>query len=326
MTLTVGLLGASGIAPRSIIGPASRRDDVRVRAVAARDADRARRYAEEHGIARGYGAYEGLLADAEIDLVYIALPPSEHAVWAIAALDAGKHVLCEKPIAMSGPQARAVADAALRADRRVAEGFHDRYHPLWARTSEIAGMLGDIERIEGDFLVSNPYEAGSVRHDPRLGGGALMDLGCYPLHWARSLLAEEPAVASVRWRPNPSGADLAIDAELVFPGGVSGRIRADMDHPFVCELRVVGDRGEVTVVNPVFPSQGHSIRWSIDGLARVETVGGGETYDHQLDAIISALAAGTALPTGPEDFIGNMEAIDAIYAAGGVERLGEGPG
>lgn len=320
MTISIGLLGASGIAPRAIIEPSSRRDDVVVAAVAARDARRAEQYARHHGITRSYGRYDHVLTDPDIDLVYIGLPPSEHSRWAIAALEAGKHVISEKPIAMTAAEARAVADAAIRADRRVIEAFHDMYHPLWARVVEITTRLGDTIRVEGDFLADNPYQANTVRHEPRLGGGALMDLGCYPVHWIRSLVGEEPEVVSVDWKPNPSGADLDIDAELRFPSGTTARIRADMAHEYVCQLRVRGSRGQLTVDNLVFPSQGHSIRWALDGVRRTETVTGGETYDHQLDAVAVALSEGTALPTGPADFVRNMEVIDAIRASGGIGR------
>jgi predicted dehydrogenase len=320
VTLQIGILGAAGIAPRAIIQPAARRDDARIAAVAARSAERADSYAREHGIPRAFGSYEDLLADPDVDLVYVALPPSDHARWTIAALRAGKDVLCEKPFTMDAAEAREVVAVAEQTGRRAIEAFHDRYHPLWSRIAELAAAIGPVRRVEGDFLVTNPYAPDTIRHEPRLGGGALMDLGCYPVHWVRALVGEEPEVRSATWTSNPSGADMSVDAELAFPSGVTGRVRADMDHSFVDEFRVTGERGELVVKGVVFPSRGHSIVWTLDGLQRVETVAGRETYDHQLEAVVHALADGTPLPTEGADPIRNMALIDAIYAAAAVAR------
>jgi predicted dehydrogenase len=135
--IRVGLLGAAGIAPQAVIIPSRRRDDLAVVAVAARSLESARRYAATHGIERVYGTYEALLGQPDIDLVYVALPPSEHARWTIAAVQAGKHVLCEKPITMNADEAATVAAAADRAGRHVIEAFHDHYH-RW-RSSPICG-------------------------------------------------------------------------------------------------------------------------------------------------------------------------------------------
>ena len=159
MVLRVGILGAAGIASASLIAPASRRVDVRVVAVAARDRKRSEAFARQHNIARSYGSYTELLADPRVDLVYVALPPSLHAEWSIAALEAGKHVLCEKPFAMSAAEAELMAAAAARAERRLIEAFHDDYHPLAARISELSTSLGPLSAVEGVFLVRNPFEA-----------------------------------------------------------------------------------------------------------------------------------------------------------------------
>ncbi len=317
MTLQIGIIGAAGIAPAAIIRPASRTDRATIAAVGARSAERAAAYAAEHGIPRSYGSYEELLADPELELIYIALPPSQHAEWSIKALRAGKDVLCEKPFALDADEARAMNAVAAETGKRLIEAFHDRYHPLWDATVAIAARLGTLRSVEGVFLVTNPYEPGTLRHEPALGGGALMDLGCYPLHWLRNLTGEEPAVESVEWRPNPSGADMGLDVRLAFPSGIRGHLVADMDAEFSDLLRIEGERGVVEIDNPVFAARGHSIRSTIDGIVRVETVAGRETYDHQLEAVIDALHSGAQLPTEGDDPVGNMAAIDAIHAAMG---------
>ncbi|HLT67849.1 MAG TPA: Gfo/Idh/MocA family oxidoreductase [Microbacterium sp.] len=317
--IRIGILGAAGIAPRAMIGPARRRDDADVVAVAARSAERANAYASRHGIPAAYGDYRRVIEDPSIDLVYVALAPSEHARWSLAALEAGKDVLCEKPFAMTAAEAAEVVGVARRAGRRAFEAFHDEHHPLWARTREIAAQLGPIRRVEGEFLVNNPYEPGAIRHEPELGGGALMDLGCYPLHWVRSLVGEEPTVASAGFEPNPAGVDDSITAEMTFPSGVTARIDASMRHDgFDDRRRVVGERGTLEEGGVVFPSRGHSLTWTLDGVDFQETVGGRQSYDHQLEAVLQAIRSGDPLSTEGDDIIANMRAIEEIYRVAGV--------
>lgn len=322
MTTTIGLLGAAGIAGNAILWPVRRRDDVVVTAVASRSAARA--YAAEHGIERAYDSYDALLADPGIDLVYNALPPSMHADWTVAALRAGKDVLCEKPFTMNAAQARRVVAAASDTGRRVIEAFHDHYHPLsaWIRHTVEDGVLGDLQRAEAVFTGSTPYAPGTLRHEPALGGGALMDLGCYPVHWLRSLFPGAPSVTAAEAVRNPSGADIRMRAELTFPSGVEAAVEASMVEGVLLKsaLTLTGSRGSLLVDNIVFPSAGHSIRLEIDGVPRVSTVGGRTTYDHQLAAVLDALRTGAALPTEGDDPIANMAALDAIYAAAGFDR------
>jgi predicted dehydrogenase len=320
VTLRIGILGAAGIAPAAVIRPALRRDDVEVVAVASRSAERAAAYAGQHGIARSHGSYPELLADPSIDLVYVALPPSQHAEWSIAALRAGKHVLCEKPFAMNAAEARRMTDVAAQTGRRLIEAFHDDYHPLAARTAELAAQLGPIRSVEAVFLVTNPFQPGELRHEPALGGGALMDLGCYAVHGVRRLLREEPRVVGATAVLGPAGVDESIEASLAFPSGASAVVRASMSAEFENWIRFESHAGRVEIDGVVFPSRGHSIRSWIGGVHRVQTVAGDETYDHQLAAVVSAIADGTPLPTEGDDPVANMAVIDEIYRAAGVAR------
>ena len=321
--LTIGILGAAGIAPAAIIRPAARRDDAVILAVASRSAESAERYALKHGIARAYGDYGALLADPEIDLVYVALPPSEHAEWTIAALEAGKHVLCEKPSAMNAQQAAVMADAASRTGRRLIEAFHDRYHPLSGHIDDVlaSGRLGSVRRVHADFSVEIPFDPASIRHAPDLGGGALMDLGCYPVHWVRALAGEEPIVRSAIGTRNPLGTDESIEAELLFPSGILATVTASMAAglPLSSTLVIEGDDGTLSIDNLVFPSNGHSIRELslATGVERISTVAGRTTYDHQLDAVVAAISTGAPTLTEGADILGNARTIEAIYAAAG---------
>jgi predicted dehydrogenase len=330
MTTRIGLLGAAGITGAAVLWPVRRRDDVVVAAVASRSAAKA--YAGEHGIERAYDSYEELLADPGIDLVYNALPPSMHAEWTIAALRAGKDVLCEKPFTMNAAEARRVVAAASDTGRRVIEAFHDHYHPLsaWIRRTVADGALGRIHSAEAVFTGSTPYRPGTLRHEPALGGGSLMDLGCYPVHWLRSIFPGVPSVEGAEAVRNPAGADLRMRAELTFPaeltpaGGVAAAVEASMVEgtPLRSALTLTGERGSLLVDNIVFPSAGHSIRLEIDGVPRVSTVAGRTTYDHQLEAVLAALGTGAPLPTEGADPIANMAVLDAIYEAAGFDRSG----
>jgi predicted dehydrogenase len=320
MTTKIGLLGGAGIAGAAVLLPARRLlpADVVVAAVASRSGS------QTYGIPTVYSTYEELLADPSLDLIYNALPPSMHAEWTIASLESGKDVLCEKPFTMNAAQARRVIDAAASSGHRVIEAFHDHYHPLsaWIRQVVADGVLGPIRSASAVFDGSNPYLAGTLRHEPSLGGGALMDLGCYPVHWLRSLFPGTPTVTSATADRNPSGADISMRAELVFPGDVIAVMSASMVEGVTLksDLVLVGDNGTLTVDNIVFPSAGHSIRLELDGVPFVSTVAGNVTYDHQLAAVLDGLASGTALPTEGQDSIDNMAVIDAIYAAAGFDR------
>ncbi|MEO0998969.1 MAG: Gfo/Idh/MocA family oxidoreductase, partial [Pseudomonadota bacterium] len=172
--------------------------DVEVTRVAASSADKATSYASEHDIPAIEEGYAELVASDAVDLVYNALPPSGHRRWSIAALENGKHVLCEKPFALNAGEAAEMAAAAEGSSGLLIEAFHYRFHPLFERVMDIvrSGTLGSIRRLEAHFDVHIPYRPGELRHTPAVGGGALMDLGCYPVHWLRTIMQSEPEVIS----------------------------------------------------------------------------------------------------------------------------------
>ncbi len=321
----IGLLGASQIAPLAIVVPSAKRDDVELVAIAARDRERAAAFAAEHGIGRAASTYDGLISDLKIDLVYNGLPPVSHASLSMAAMEAGAHVLCEKPFAMNAREARQMAEVSKRTGRLCVEGFHYFYHPLFARVLEIvrSGELGALVSMRAVFDVEIPDEAGNIRHDLALGGGALMDLGCYPLHMLRHIAGTEPAIVGARAKTGRPGIDLSMDAELSFDG-VPARISCDMS-PGVAiraEIEVIGQKGRLHVNNPIHPYLGHKLTVQVEGAERFEEVEGQSTFDHQLQAVIDGIRSGEALPTGGSDAVANMEAIDAIYTAAGLSPRG----
>ena len=193
--LRVGVLGAARITPSALIRPARAVDGVTVAAIAARDRGRAAAAATRHGIPVVHDDYAALIADPALDAVYIPLPNGLHAQWTLAAIGAGKHVLCEKPFTSNADQARAVAEAAAGSGRVVMEAFHYRYHPLMARVLTLLadGTIGEIRRVETELAFPLP-RFNDIRYSLPLAGGALMDAGCYAVHALRTLAGTEPQV------------------------------------------------------------------------------------------------------------------------------------
>ncbi|MCV7442419.1 Gfo/Idh/MocA family oxidoreductase [Mycobacterium paraense] len=315
----IGILGAARITPAALIKPARGNPEVVVAAVAARDPSRARDFAAKHGIARVHDSYEALLADPELDAIYNPLPIGLHGRWTRAALDAGKHVLCEKPFTANAAEAREVADLAAKSDRVVMEAFHYRYHPCASRVEEILASdeLGKLQRVEAKWCFWMPQFSHN-RYNYALAGGALMDLGCYAVDMVRRFGGSTPAVVAARAKLRGPDVDRAMTAELRFAGGHTGRIHCSMwstDLPHLT-VKVVGDRGELRL-NPLIPFQRFSVR-SRSGRRVENFTAGRSTYAHQLDAFAAAVLRGAPVKTTPQEAIENMTVIDAMYRAAGL--------
>jgi predicted dehydrogenase len=322
--IRIGLLGASRISHGAIIEPAAKIDGVEVSCVAARDADRAADFAKEHGIPHVAHDYDALIAGDQVDLIYNGLPPSGHARWSIAALEAGKHVLCEKPFAMNSDEAQAMVDAAETTGNILIEAFHHRFHPAWIRALEIirGGALGTVRRIYGRFNVAIGFDPAEIRYVPELGGGAMMDLGCYPVHWVRSVMGTEPEVVSASANRHESGVDTSMQAELEFPNGAMAKVECSMSEDLPegldVELEVEGDSGKLIMTNPLVPHAGSEIIVESNGDTVREEFAGESTYYHQLLHTAQVLR-GEAVPlTGGADAVGNMRALDAAYRLAGI--------
>jgi len=323
--LRFGILGAARIAPVALIAPARRVPEAEVVAIAARDPERARRFAARHAIPRVHPTYEALLADPEIDAIYNPLPNALHAPWTIRALEAGKHVLCEKPFAASVAEAQAMAEAAARTGRVLVEAFHYRYHPLFARLRAIlaAGEIGEARHLEA-HLCFPLLLPGDIRYRADLAGGALMDAGCYTVHLLRHLAAAEPAVVSARALWTRGGVDRALAAELRFPDGRTARLTCSLLSRWLlrASARVEGNAGRVSVLNPFAPQYFHRLRIVTPAGARSERVAGAPTYDYQLRAFVAAVQQGVPVPTDATDAIANMRVIARIYEAAGRPAAG----
>jgi predicted dehydrogenase len=321
----LGTLGAARITPPALIAPARENANVDVVAVAARDPARARAFGQEHGIPRIHSTYVDVINDPELDAVYNPLPISHHCEWTIKALRAGKHVLCEKAIASNADEAQRMADVARETGLVLMEAFHYRYHPVFLRAKDIveSRALGKLVHVDAKFTtpIKDPQD---IRMNYETGGGVTMDIGCYPIHWVRHLMGEEPEVVSATAVTGAPKVDLTLTAELLFPGGTAGRIHGSMadDVAFASELLAEGARGRLEVTNPLAPQLGHRIVATIDGETREETLDRRPTYAYQLDAFVDAVLNGTPLPTDGRDGVANMKVIDAAYRAAGLPPRG----
>ena len=318
----IGVLGAAKITPAALLKPAKSVDEADVVAVAARDPERARAFATKRGVARALDSYDALIADPDIDAVYNPLPNGLHAEWTIKALEAGKHVLCEKPFTANAAEAELVAAAAERTGLVVMEAFHWRYHPVAARVLDIVGSgeLGELRRVESTMAFPL-FKSSDIRWQLDLAGGALMDAGCYTVHQVRTFARSEPEVVRATAKLKSPGVDRVMDAELRFANGVTGRIFTSMwsSKVLALKVRVVGDRGQIDILNATQPQLFHRFTVKTPSGKRRERIKGEATYWYQLKAFCAAVLRGEPTLTPPSESIANMRAIDAIYRAAGME-------
>jgi xylose dehydrogenase (NAD/NADP) len=245
-----GLLSTARI-NRSVIPAVRASARSELTTVASRTLERAREYAGEWRIPRVLGSYEALLADPDIDVVYIPLPNHLHAEWTIKALDAGKHVLCEKPLALSVEEVDRIAEACRRSGKTAAEAFMYRHHPLTgAVLSAIAsGRLGEVKSCRGAFTFALT-RANDVRLDPAMGGGSLWDVGCYPVSYANLIAGAAPAEVFGWQRLSDRGIDLEFSGMLRYRDGIAGQFDSGFAGPFRAEMEVVGTGGVLRIHRP----------------------------------------------------------------------------
>ncbi|MEM7327850.1 MAG: Gfo/Idh/MocA family oxidoreductase [Pseudomonadota bacterium] len=318
----IGLLGAARITDKAIIHPVSVIPQCRLVSIAARDAGRADAFAMQHGVKTVQASYDAVIADPDVDLVYNPLPINLHAAWTIKALQAGKHVLCEKPFAMNFEEAKAMVDAAASNDKRLIEAFHYRYHPAFETCLSwlAADEIGAVREIHAAFDVQIRDNGTEIRHRVETGGGAMMDLGCYPLNWALTVLGEAPRSVTAKATLTPTGVDETLAADLDFESGASAHLTTSMaaGAKFRADLHLIGSKGEIFFTNPLAPHAGGRLRTSTGREAEISPI---STYTHQLAAILKAVQSGAALPTEGDAILRQQAALDAVYAAAGLRHL-----
>ena len=308
----------------------------RLVAVAALDLERSRDFAHEFGIDSAYGSYQELLADPAVQAVYVATPHPLHAEWAIAAVRAGKHVLCEKPLTMNRREAEAVVAAARDNDVFLMEAFMYRCHPQTVRLAELVagGRVGEVRTIRATFSYLGSYDLASLKLNKKLGGGGILDVGCYPVSMSRRLagaalgkkFAEPEAVSGTAFIGGESGVDEYAAATLTFPGGIIAQcacgVRLQMDNQVV----VFGTEGRIEVPLPWFCSgieggTGHILVRDNEGkLAEdIEVTTAEWLYGIEADTVAENLDRRQAPAMSWEDSLGNLEALDRWREAIGLE-------
>jgi predicted dehydrogenase len=314
-------LGAANIAVQKVIPSMQRGRLSRIDAIASRDLAKARAAAEALGIPRAYGSYEELLADPEIDAIYNPLPNHLHVPWSIRAAEAGKHVLCEKPIALTADEARLLMAARDRTGVQIAEAFMVRTHPQWHRVRELIadGRIGELRLVVGHFSYYK-RDAADIRSRVEWGGGALLDIGCYPITLARWLFGAEPEAAVGQLDRDPElGIDRLASGMLRFPSGqASFSCAGQLVHHQ--RMQIYGTRGRIEVEIPFNAPSDRPCRLFVDdgrdllgsGIETIE-IPAVDQYTLQGERFAEAVRGIGTVPVPLEDAIANMAVIDALF-------------
>jgi predicted dehydrogenase len=323
-----GILGTANIAIKRFIPGVRASSNGVVFAIAAREVARAEAIAAQLEIPCAYGSYEALLADPEIDAVYIPLPNAMHAQWTIAAARCGKPVLCEKPLAIDALEAQHVVDECARLGVPLMEAFMYRFHPQHARVRELiaSGAIGDVRAVRAAFLFAlDPLSVSNVRLSGALAGGALMDVGCYAVNAARMLFGEEPQWASAQWDFRE---DLGVEVALSGVLGFSDTRMATIDCSFRASgkssYQVAGTRGRIDVLDAFTPDAASDVTIVVmdaAGTRRTETLSGIDQYRAEAEAFADTLLNRREVPILPSDAVANMRAIDALKNSARLDGL-----
>jgi xylose dehydrogenase (NAD/NADP) len=310
--LNWGLLSTARI-NRSIFPPLRSSKRNHLLAVASRSKESADSYAAEWKIPRAYGSYEELLADPEIDVLYNSLPNHLHALWTVKAVEAGKHVLCEKPLALTVEDVDAIAAAARQHGRVVAEAFMYRHHPQTLKVLEIvgSGSLGTLKLLRGSFTYMMKRED-NIRADPAMGGGSLWDVGCYPISYMRTVFGAEP-LEGFGWQlTGPTWIDDTFIGQLRFPGDVYGQFDSSFVIPFHVYMEFVGSDGTLIVPNPYKPGLNEKIFLVRDGKTEAIKVKGQELYLGEVEDMADAILLGKKSRVSLQDSRANVATILAL--------------
>ena len=316
-----GILGDAKIGRTKVIPAMQKGDRSEVIAIASRNGEKARRVAEQLGIPRAYGSYEALLADSDVEAIYNPLPNHLHVPWSIRAAEAGKHVLCEKPIALSVAECRSLIEARDRTGVQIGEAFMVRTHPQWLRARELArgGDLGDLLAVVAAFSYYNRDPA-NIRSIPEWGGGALMDIGCYPVQISRFLFGEEPLRSTGAIERDPDlGIDRLTSGLLQFPGGHCVFTCSTQMVPYQ-RVQILCTKGRMEVEIPFNAPPDRPCRLLVDsgsdvfgGGVRVEELAVCDQYTIQGDLFSAAVRGEGEVPTPLEDSIRNMAVIEELF-------------
>lgn len=316
-----GLLSTAKI-NEALFAPLQASKRNKLAAIASRNQTTADAYAHKNNIRKAYGSYEALLADPEIDVIYNSLPNHMHAEWTIKAIEAGKHVLVEKPIALTVAEVDAMQAAAKKYRCIVAEAFMYRHHPQTIKVIDLVRnkKLGEIKFVRGSFSTLFNRE-GNYRFNPAQGGGALWDVGCYPLSFIRAVLRAEP-LEVFGWQVTGStGIDETFVAQMRFPGNIYTQFDCSFVAPFRTGMEILGTEGRVTVPKPFHPGeQEHLLLSRPDGVTDTITIAGQALYSGEVEDMADAVRLGKAPRVSLDESRGNVAAIQALFESAGTGR------
>lgn len=317
-----GVLGCANIAIRSVIPGIRQSETGEVVAIASRDQSKAQAVAAQLDIPHAYGSYEDLLRDESIDAVYIPLPNHLHKPLTLAAAEHGKHVLCEKPIALSAREAEAMVEACEQSGVLLAEAFMYRYHPRYDRIQAIiqSGEIGELRGIHGTFTFNNAKAASNVRFHREMGGGGIYDVGCYPISAARLILGTEPEAVTVHalLSPQHDGVDMMASGLVEFPNHVGLTFDCGMWADFRNTLEILGTDGRIEVPSAFIGPP--SIHVVANGERREEAFPEVNQYALQADSFGRSIRDGQPLRFAPNDAVLNMRVIDACLESATERR------
>jgi predicted dehydrogenase len=316
-----GILGVASIATRKVIPGMQKGEWSEVTAIASRELRNAQRAAEELKIPKAYGSYEELIGDPEIEAIYNPLPNHLHVPWSIKAAEAGKHVLCEKPIALNAAEAETLRLVRDRTRTKIGEAFMVKTYPQWLRVRELvrSGKIGELKSIVTMFCYFNRDEK-NVRHKVEWGGGGLLDIGCYPITLSRWFYGEEPKRVSGVLENDPNfGTDRLASGILEFSGGHSV-FTCGTQTNYYQRMTLLGTAGRIEVEIPFNAPTDKSLLLRVSdtmefigGKSVIEVIPPADQYTVQGDEFSKAIRNDTEVPVPLEDAIANMKVIDAIF-------------
>ena len=304
-----GLLSTAHI-NRSLIPPLKESKRNQLIAVASRDQQKAEAYASEWKIPKAFGTYEELLSDPEVDVIYNPLPNSLHAAWTVKALEAGKHVLCEKPLATTLDDVDAIIAAANKTGKVVAEAFMYRHAPQTLKVKELVngGAIGKVVMMRGvfSFSLTNPQD---IRLDPGLGGGSIWDIGCYPISYARFICAQEPIQVFGLQVDSPTGVDQNFSGEMRFPGDVVAQFQSSFGSPYFTFFEIFGDKGRIAIPVPFKPGASEKFYMFQNGNEKEIEVKSGHLYNGEIEDMADAILDHKPARISLDDSRNNVRAI-----------------
>jgi predicted dehydrogenase len=319
-SLNWGLLSTAHI-NRALITPLRASERNRLAAVGSRAQATADAYAKQWGIPKAHGSYEALLADPEIDVIYNSLPNHLHAAWTIKALEAGKHVLCEKPLALTTAEVDRMAAAAQKQGKVLAEAFMYRHHPQTITVKELveSGAIGQLQLMRGAFTFNIASEA-DIRLNPETGGGAIWDVGCYPISYARLIVGAEPVEVFGRQVTGKSGVDDSFFGQMAFPGAVTAQFDCGFRSPDRQHLEIVGSAGAIRVPVPFKPTLDESITLYRDDKTEAIQIARQELYIGEVEDMADCILNGKAPRMSLADSRANVAAIVALLESARTGR------